>query len=127
MATAELRTATPAGSNGQPGHDDAAAVRKLADARERIKHEVGRVIVGQADVIDLMLVSMLCRGHVLLHGVPGLGKTLMAKTLADTLAIEFRRVQFTPDLMPSDITGTDILQDDPETGKDSMEVVAWPG
>jgi len=126
MATAELRTAAPAGSNGQPGHEDAAAVRKLADARERIKHEVGRVIVGQSDVIDLMLVGMLCRGHVLLHGVPGLGKTLMARTLADTLAMEFRRVQFTPDLMPSDITGTDILQDDPETGKHSMEFLPGP-
>jgi MoxR-like ATPase len=126
MATAELRTAPAAASNGQPGHDDAAAVRKLADARERIKHEVGRVIVGQSDVIDLMLVSMLCRGHVLLHGVPGLGKTLMAKTLADTLAMDFRRVQFTPDLMPSDITGTDVLRDDPHTGKHTLEFLPGP-
>jgi MoxR-like ATPase len=126
MATAEVRTTAPGGSNGQPGHDAAAAVRQLAEARERIKHEVGRVIVGQSDVIDLMLVGMLCRGHILLHGVPGLGKTLMAKTLADTLAMEFRRVQFTPDLMPSDITGTDILQDDPETGKHSMEFLPGP-
>jgi MoxR-like ATPase len=126
MATAELRTATAAASNGQPGHDDAAAVRKVADARERIKHEVARVIVGQSDVIDLMLVSMLCRGHVLLHGVPGLGKTLMAKTLADTLAMDFRRVQFTPDLMPSDITGTDVLRDDPQTGKHTLEFLPGP-
>src|SRR6476660_2125083 len=102
MATAEARIAPPIESNGQPGHDDAAAVRRLADAREKIKHEVGRVIVGKGEIIDLMLVSLLCRGHVLLHGVPGLGKTLMGKTLADTLAMEFRRVQFTPDLMPSD-------------------------
>jgi MoxR-like ATPase len=125
MATTEALPAA-VGSNGQPGHDDAAAVRKLADARERIKHEVGRVIVGQSEVIDLMLVGMLCRGHVLLHGVPGLGKTLMAKTLADTLAMEFRRVQFTPDLMPSDITGTDILQEDPASGKHSLEFLPGP-
>src|SRR6266571_2997120 len=124
--TAEARTAPAIQSNGQPAHDDAAAVRRLADAREKIKQEVGRVIVGQSEIIDLMLVSMLCRGHVLLHGVPGLGKTLMAKTLADTLAMEFRRVQFTPDLMPSDITGTDILQDDAETGKHSMEFLPGP-
>ena len=80
--TAEARTAPAIQSNGQPAHDDAAAVRRLADAREKIKHEVGRVIVGQTEIIDLMLVSLLCRGHVLLHGVPGLGKTLMARTLA---------------------------------------------
>jgi MoxR-like ATPase len=126
MATAEARTTAPGGSNGQPEHDDAAAVRKLAEARERIKHEVGRVIVGQSDVIDLMLAGMLCRGHVLLHGVPGLGKTMMAKTLADTLAMEFRRVQFTPDLMPSDITGTDILKEDPASGKHSLEFLPGP-
>jgi MoxR-like ATPase len=126
MATAELRTDTPVGSNGQSGHNDAAAVRKLAEARERIKHEVGRVIVGQSDVIDLMLAGLLCRGHVLLQGVPGLGKTLMARTLADTLAMEFRRVQFTPDLMPSDITGTDILKEDPTSGKHALEFLPGP-
>ena len=107
--------------------DDVAAVRRLADARERIKHEVGRVIVGQTDIIDLMLVSLLCRGHVLLYGVPGLGKTLMARTLADTLAMEFRRVQFTPDLMPSDITGTDIIKEDPSSGQALAGVPARSG
>ena len=122
MATAEPRTAPPIESNGQPARDEAAAVRKLAEARERIKHEVGRVIVGQSEIIDLMLVSLLCRGHVLLHGVPGLGKTLMGKTLADTLAMEFRRVQFTPDLMPSDITGTDIIKEDPASGRHALWV-----
>src|SRR5262245_4740205 len=111
MPTAEPRTAPSIDSNGQPAHDDAAAVRRLADARQKIKQEVGRVIVGQAEIIDLLMVGMLCRGHVLLHGVPGLGKTLMARTLADTLAMEFRRVQFTPDLMPTDITGTDNIKE----------------
>jgi MoxR-like ATPase len=126
MATAEARTAPHASNNGQPGHDDAAAVRRLADAREKIKQEVGRVIVGQTEIIDLMLVSLLCRGHVLLHGVPGLAKTLMARTLADSLAMEFRRVQFTPDLMPSDITGTDIIKEDPSSGKHSLEFLPGP-
>ncbi len=126
MPTAEPRTAGPTELNGQPGHDDVAAVRRLADARQKIKQEVGRVIVGQSDIIDLLLVGMLCRGHVLLHGVPGLGKTLMAKTLADTLAMEFRRVQFTPDLMPSDITGTDILKEDPSSGRHSLEFLPGP-
>jgi len=122
----ELRTAPRIESNGQPAHDDAVAVRRLAEARERIKQEVGRVIVGQGEVIDLMLVSMLCRGHVLLHGVPGLGKTLMARTLADSLAMEFRRVQFTPDLMPSDITGTDIIKEDPASGRHTLEFLPGP-
>ena len=126
MKNAESSTALLIESNGQPAHDDATAVRKLAEARERIKREVGRVIVGQTDIIDLMLVSLLCRGHVLLYGVPGLGKTLMAKTLADSLAMEFRRVQFTPDLMPSDITGTDIIKEDPSSGRHSLEFLPGP-
>src|ERR1044072_9163146 len=121
MPTAEPRPAHATERNGQVMHDDAAAVRRLADARERIKQEVGRVIVGQAEIIDLMLVSLLCRGHVLLHGVPGLGKTLMAKTLADTLAMEFRRVQCTPDLMPSD-----IIKEDPASGRHSLEFLPGP-
>ena len=126
MTTAEPRTAPPIELNGQPAHDDATAVRRLADARDRIKYEVGRVIVGQGEIIDLLLVALLCRGHVLLHGVPGLGKTLMARTLADSLAMEFRRVQFTPDLMPSDITGTDIIKEDPSSGKHSLEFLPGP-
>jgi MoxR-like ATPase len=128
MTTAELRTgaAPSVDSNGRPVHEDAAAVRKLADAQQRIKHEVGRVIVGQSEIIDLLMVGMLCRGHVLLHGVPGLGKTLMARTLANTLAMEFRRVQFTPDLMPTDITGTDIIKEDPASGRHSLEFLPGP-
>jgi MoxR-like ATPase len=127
MATAEPRTVLHVEANGQtPANDDAAAVRRLADAREKIKQEVGRVIIGQTDIIDLLLTALLCRGHVLLHGVPGLGKTLMAKTLADSLAMEFRRVQFTPDLMPSDITGTDIIKEDPSSGKHSLEFLPGP-
>ncbi|HEY3787735.1 MAG TPA: AAA family ATPase, partial [Urbifossiella sp.] len=128
MTTAtEPRIAASIESNGKPDiHDDAAAARRLVDARQKLKQEIGRVIVGQSDIIDLLLVSLLCRGHVLLHGVPGLGKTLMAKTLADTLALEFRRVQFTPDLMPSDITGTDIIKEDPSSGRHTLEFLPGP-
>ncbi len=86
-------------------------VQKLRDAREHLRAEVGKVIVGQQEVVDLLLLGLLCRGHVLLHGVPGLGKTLMARTLSKTLDLKFKRVQFTPDLMPSDITGTDVIEE----------------
>src|SRR5262245_40715204 len=128
MTTAEPRTAaaTPVDANGRPVHDDAAAVRRLVDARQRIRQEVAHVIVGQNDIIELLLVGLLCRGHVLLHGVPGLGKTLMGRTLANTLAMEFRRVQFTPDLMPTDITGTDIIKEDPASGRHSLEFLPGP-
>jgi MoxR-like ATPase len=128
MPTAEPRTPTapPVTPNGQAVQDDVAAVRQLVDARGRIKQEVGRVIVGQSEIVDLLLVGLLCRGHVLMHGVPGLGKTLMARTLASSLAMEFRRVQFTPDLMPSDITGTDIVKEDPSSGRHAMEFLPGP-
>jgi MoxR-like ATPase len=101
-------------------------VQKLRDARERLLEEVGKVIVGQKDVIDLMLLGLLCRGHVLMQGVPGLGKTLMARTLSATLDLKFKRVQFTPDLMPSDITGTDILEEQEGGGGHRMKFVPGP-
>jgi MoxR-like ATPase len=128
MPTAERLTETvpSANSDGHPPQDDVAAVRELVDARWRIMQEVGRVIVGQSEIVDLLLVGLLCRGHVLVHGVPGLGKTLMARTLASALAMEFRRVQFTPDLMPSDITGTDIVKEDPSSGRHAMEFLPGP-
>lgn len=86
-------------------------VERLRDARTQLRAEIGKVVVGQTEVIDLLLLGLLCRGHVLLHGVPGLGKTLMAKTLAETLDLKFKRIQFTPDLMPSDITGADVIEE----------------
>ena len=120
------RTAPAPEANGRPVHDDAEAVRRLGQARQRIKEEVGRVIVGQGEIVELLLVGLLSRGHVLMHGVPGLGKTLMARSLADSLAMEFRRVQFTPDLMPSDITGTDIVKEDPASGRHTLEFLPGP-
>jgi MoxR-like ATPase len=125
MPTAEALTVPTNNSEFHPSQD-VAAVRQLVDARGRIKQEVGRVIVGQSEIVDLLMVGLLCRGHVLVHGVPGLGKTLMARTLASALAMEFRRVQFTPDLMPSDITGTDIVKEDPSSGRHMMEFLPGP-
>ena len=98
----------------------------MQGGRRAVREEIGRVIVGQEPIIDHMLVGLLCRGHILLLGVPGLGKTLMARTLARTLDLEFRRIQFTPDLMPSDITGTDIIEEDPATGRRKLEFLPGP-
>src|SRR5581483_7380561 len=93
-------------------HSDTAVIARLREAHQAVQNEMAKVIVGQTEVIQSLMISLLCRGHVLLHGVPGLGKTLMARTLARCLDLEFRRVQFTPDLMPSDITGTDVIKED---------------
>lgn len=101
-------------------------VERLRDARRQLREEVGKIIVGQQDVVDLLLLGLLCRGHVLLHGVPGLGKTLMARTLAQTLDLRFKRVQFTPDLMPSDITGTDVIEEQEGGGGHRLKFVPGP-
>ena len=90
--------------------DDVQAVARLHDAYQRMKAELSRVIVGQAAVIDELLIALFARGHCLLEGVPGLAKTLMVRTLAGALTLDFRRIQFTPDLMPADVTGTEVIQ-----------------
>ena len=95
-----------------PEHDDLQAVQELNEAYRLITEQLGRVIVGQQQVIEELLVAMFARGHCLLVGVPGLAKTLLIRTLADALSLEFSRIQFTPDLMPSDITGTEVIQED---------------
>ena len=95
--------------------DDAKAVEKLGKARDAIVSELRKTIVGMDDVIDEMMIAIFSRGHCLLVGVPGLAKTLLVSSLAETMSLGFKRIQFTPDLMPSDITGTDLLQEDPET------------
>src|SRR4051812_20809785 len=96
---------------------EAQAVRELAAAYETLTNEIGKVIVGQRSVIEQLLMSLFSRGHCLLVGVPGLAKTLLVSTVSRLLHLSFKRIQFTPDLMPADITGTDILQDDPETNR----------
>ena len=97
--------------------DDKAAAELLKSSYLKIAAEMGKFIVGQAAVIEELLIAVLAGGHCLLEGVPGLAKTAMVSTLAKTLNMGFRRIQFTPDLMPSDITGTDIIQEDPATGR----------
>src|SRR5690242_485316 len=104
---------------------EAQAVRDLAAAYERMTGQIGKVIVGQKEVIEQLLMALFSRGHCLLVGVPGLAKTLLVSTVSKILHLSFKRIQFTPDLMPSDITGTDILQDDPETGR--RKFVFLPG
>src|SRR4051812_3358938 len=96
--------------------DDKAAAAMLVDAYKRIADEMGKFIVGQQEVIEQLVIAVLAGGHCLLEGVPGLAKTAMVRSLSRTMDLSFRRIQFTPDLMPADITGTDIIQEDPTTG-----------
>ena len=105
--------------------DDVALAERLHQARDRIQAEVRKVIVGQEAVLEQALVALFAGGNCLLVGVPGLAKTLLVQTLARALDLKFSRIQFTPDLMPSDVTGTDVIQDDPATGK--RKLVFLPG
>jgi MoxR-like ATPase len=106
--------------------DDIAAIKMLNKAYGRMNEQLSRVIVGQKKVIEQVLVAVFCRGHALLVGVPGLAKTLLVSTLSRVLDLSFKRIQFTPDLMPSDITGTDVLEEDRTTGKRIFRFVHGP-
>jgi MoxR-like ATPase len=106
--------------------DELKAVESLHEAAQRITSEMGKLIIGQREVIDQLLVCMFCRGHCLMVGVPGLAKTLMVRTLAQVLDLNSKRIQFTPDLMPSDITGTQILEEDPQTHARAFRFVRGP-
>src|SRR5438552_16283470 len=90
-------------------------IAELRDSFRALTEQIGKVVVGQNNVIEQLLIGLFSRGHCLLVGVPGLAKTLLVSTLARILDLSFKRIQFTPDLMPADITGTDLLQDDPDT------------
>ena len=105
---------------------DVSQLSSLASAVADLRAQVGRRIVGQAEVVDGILIALLGGGHALLVGVPGLAKTLMVATVAEALDLSFKRVQFTPDLMPSDITGTEIIEEDPATGKRAFRFVKGP-
>ena len=106
--------------------EDKAAVEKLHASYGRMKEELSQVIVGQHEVVDQVLMAMFCRGHALLVGVPGLAKTLLVSTVSQALDLQYKRIQFTPDLMPADITGTDVLEVDPETGHRGFRFVNGP-
>ncbi len=118
--------ATLVPSGPASAEDDITQVRGLAEARARLEAEIGKRVVGQREVIQHLLVGLFSRGHCLFVGVPGLAKTLLISTLADVLDLRFNRVQFTPDLMPSDITGTDVLEEDRSTGKRTFRFVPGP-
>lgn len=106
--------------------NDVEMLTDLIQARQRLNAEMGRVIIGQQEIIDQILISLLSQGHCLLIGVPGLAKTLMIKTLAQALDLQFRRIQFTPDLMPSDITGTEMIEEDRATGTRAFRFFKGP-
>ena len=105
---------------------DLASFEKLAQARESFLSEVGKVVIGQHDILDHLLIALLAQGHSLIVGVPGLAKTLIIKTLSEVLDLSFNRIQFTPDLMPSDITGTELIDVDLDTGKRSFRFYQGP-
>ncbi|MBS14374.1 MAG: AAA family ATPase [Gemmatimonadetes bacterium] len=106
--------------------EDLKAVDRLREAYGDITDQIGKVIIGQKDVVDQLLIALLCGGHALLVGVPGLAKTLLISTLARVLDLKFNRIQFTPDLMPSDITGTEIIEEDQSTGHKQFRFVKGP-
>src|SRR5512133_2336312 len=105
---------------------DLESAKILALAYQRLQDELAKVIVGQQRVVEELLIAIFARGHCLMQGVPGLAKTLLVSTLAATMDLSFHRIQFTPDLMPSDITGSDILQEDPDSGRRRFEFQKGP-
>ncbi len=107
-------------------YSDVDAAKFLAETYHALQTELAKVIVGQERVIEELLIAIFARGHCVVQGVPGLAKTTLVSTLAQTMDLSFRRIQFTPDLMPSDITGTDVLQEDPDTGRRRFEFLQGP-
>src|SRR5690242_2560562 len=116
----------PETANPPKPHSDVEAAEYLGEVSRSLHAEVGKVIVGQQRVIEEILIAIFSRGHCIMQGVPGLAKTLLVSTLAAAMDLTYQRIQFTPDLMPSDITGTDILQEDPETGRRRFEFQKGP-
>ena len=121
MATTETTIPTAA-----PREEDVAAIDRMRAFYAELRAELGKVIIGQEQVIELTLIAILGRGHALLMGVPGLAKTLLVRSIAETMNLKFNRIQFTPDLMPGDITGTDILQETEQAGRRTFEFVQGP-
>src|ERR1700674_5878472 len=114
--------------NAQPAVDEAdlRAAERLTKVYELMTEHLGRVIIGQTEVLKQVLIGLFCQGHCILEGVPGLAKTLMISSIAQLLSLNFKRIQFTPDLMPSDITGTEILDEEEGTGHRRMRFVKGP-
>jgi MoxR-like ATPase len=114
------------GDQGPLADQELQAAKQLTDAYQTIRNEMGRAIVGQEEVLEQLLICIFARGHAILEGVPGLAKTLMVSSLAQCLDLEFARIQFTPDLMPSDITGTEVIQENKTTGQRELSFIAGP-
>lgn len=111
----------------QESHDpDLAGLARLKEAHQKLRQEIGRVVVGQDSVVEQLMMAIFARGHCILEGVPGLAKTLLVSTLAECLSLQFHRIQFTPDLMPSDITGTEVLHEDRGTGERQLKYMPGP-
>src|SRR4051812_50146008 len=108
------------------GQNDLEAIKRVQSAFKEIKKQLGRVIVGQDHVIEELLIALFSKGHCILEGVPGLAKTLMISTLARTMSLDFSRIQFTPDLMPADITGTEIIEENRSTGTRELKFLPGP-
>jgi MoxR-like ATPase len=119
-------TANPLLTVPQASEDDLAAIQKLGASRQTLKSEIAKIIVGQEHIVDDLLTALFSRGHCLMIGVPGLAKTLMVRTIARAIDLAFNRIQFTPDLMPSDITGTEIIEEDKNTGSRQFRFVKGP-
>ncbi|MCC7192629.1 MAG: MoxR family ATPase [Phycisphaeraceae bacterium] len=123
----KLGTSRPLGLKDAPAAEiDPAALARLGEARQALKAQISRVIIGQERIIDDLLTAIFARGHCLMVGVPGLAKTLMVQTIARAIDLQFNRIQFTPDLMPADITGTEVIQQDPTSGQRSFKFVNGP-
>src|SRR5687768_8878021 len=120
------RNFIPVTSSDESGKDDLALIGELNEATTEATKAIGQRIVGQREVIEHLLIALFSNAHALFVGVPGLAKTLLIQTLAEVLDLEFNRIQFTPDLMPSDVTGTDVLEQDPTTGRRTFRFVKGP-
>src|SRR6266480_1352751 len=105
---------------------DLRAAERLTEIYRQLTQQMGKVIIGQHEVLKQVMIALFCQGHCILEGVPGLAKTLMISTIAQLLSLSFKRIQFTPDLMPSDITGTEILEEEEGTGRRRMRFVHGP-
>ena len=122
----EARYGTTTPETGTINDQDLKAAEQLTEVYQKLTQELGRVIIGQAEVLKQVLIALFSEGHCLLEGVPGLAKTLMVSSIADLLSLKFSRIQFTPDLMPSDITGTEILEEEEGTGHRQLRFVKGP-
>src|SRR6202171_1190957 len=126
MPSASAANPLMSGGAAAPSAGDVEAIARLGSARKKLKEEIAKVIVGQEHIVDDLLTALFSRGHCLMIGVPGLAKTLMVRTIARAIDLQFNRIQFTPDLMPSDITGTEIIEEDRSTGSREFRFVKGP-